>query len=68
MSLQCIRQSAEPWYKKERYLRKAEFISEALADSKKYYSEMEKVCYAAIMSVSKLRHHLFTSKPTESES
>jgi hypothetical protein len=26
------------------------FISEALAGSKKYYSEMEKICYAVVMS------------------
>jgi hypothetical protein len=33
------------------------FISEALADSKKYYSEMEKICYAVFMSARKLRHY-----------
>jgi hypothetical protein len=26
------------------------FVSEALAGSKKYYSEMEKICYAVVMS------------------
>jgi hypothetical protein len=33
------------------------FISEALAGSKKYYSEMEKICYAVVMSARKLRHY-----------
>jgi hypothetical protein len=33
------------------------FISEALAGSKKYYSEMEKICYAVVMSTRKLRHY-----------
>jgi hypothetical protein len=33
------------------------FISEVLAGSKKYYSEMEKICYAVVMSVRKLRHY-----------
>jgi hypothetical protein len=33
------------------------FISEALARSKKYYSEMEKICYAVIMSARKLHHY-----------
>jgi hypothetical protein len=33
------------------------FISEALTDSKKYYSEMEKICYAVVMSTWKLRHY-----------
>jgi hypothetical protein len=33
------------------------FISEALADSKKYYSEMEKICYTIVMSARKLRHY-----------
>jgi hypothetical protein len=32
-------------------------VSEALAGSKKYYSEMEKICYAVIMSARKLRHY-----------
>jgi hypothetical protein len=30
------------------------FISEALAGSKKYYSEIEKICYAIVMSTRKL--------------
>jgi phage host-nuclease inhibitor protein Gam len=33
------------------------FVSEALADSKKYYSEMEKICYAIVMSARKLWHY-----------
>jgi hypothetical protein len=33
------------------------FVSEALSGSKKYYSEMEKICYAMVMSVRKLRHY-----------
>jgi hypothetical protein len=33
------------------------FVSEALASSKKYYSEMEKICYAVVMSARKLRHY-----------
>jgi hypothetical protein len=33
------------------------FVSEALAGSKKYYSEMEKICYAIAMSARKLRHY-----------
>jgi hypothetical protein len=27
------------------------FVSEALVGSKKYYSEMEKICYEVVMSV-----------------
>jgi hypothetical protein len=34
------------------------FMSEVLTGSKKYYSEMEKICYAIIMSARKLRHYL----------
>jgi hypothetical protein len=34
------------------------FMSELLTVSKKYYSEMEKICYAIIMSARKLRHYL----------
>jgi hypothetical protein len=34
------------------------FMSELLTGSKKYYSEMEKICYAIIMSARKLRHYL----------
>jgi hypothetical protein len=30
------------------------FVSEALDGSKKYYSEMEKICYTVVMSVRKL--------------
>jgi ribonuclease HI len=33
------------------------FISEVLAESKKYYSEVEKICYAVVMSARKLRHY-----------
>jgi hypothetical protein len=32
-------------------------VSEALAVSKKYYSEMEKICYAVVTSARKLRHY-----------
>jgi hypothetical protein len=30
------------------------FVSEALSSSKKYYSKMEKICYAVVMSARKL--------------
>jgi hypothetical protein len=33
------------------------FVLEALAGSKKYYSEMEKICYAMVMSARKLHHY-----------
>jgi hypothetical protein len=33
------------------------FICESLVGSKKYYSEMEKICYAIVMSARKLRHY-----------
>jgi hypothetical protein len=33
------------------------FISEGLAGSKKYYSEMEKICYVVVMSARKLCHY-----------
>jgi hypothetical protein len=33
------------------------FISEALVGSKKYYLEMEKICYAIVMSARKLWHY-----------
>jgi hypothetical protein len=33
------------------------FVSEALCDSKKYYSKMEKICYAMVMSARKLQHY-----------
>jgi hypothetical protein len=35
-------------------------MSEALAGSKKYYLEMEKICYAAVMSARKLRYYFDT--------
>jgi hypothetical protein len=33
------------------------FVSKALASSRKYYSEMEKICYAIVMSNQKLCHY-----------
>jgi hypothetical protein len=33
------------------------FVSGVLTGSKKYYSEMEKICYTVIMSARKLRHY-----------
>jgi ribonuclease HI len=33
------------------------FISEGLAGSKKYYLEVEKICYVVVMSARKLRHY-----------
>jgi hypothetical protein len=33
------------------------FVSEAFVRSKKYYSEMEKICYDVVMSTRKLRHY-----------
>jgi hypothetical protein len=33
------------------------FVSEVLSGSKKYYSEMEKICYAVVMSARKLWHY-----------
>jgi hypothetical protein len=33
------------------------FVSEVLARSKKYYSEIEKICYAVVMCSRKLRHY-----------
>jgi hypothetical protein len=33
------------------------FMSEVLTRSKKFYSKMEKICYAVIMSSQKLRHY-----------
>jgi hypothetical protein len=33
------------------------FISEVLAGSKKYYLEVEKICYAVVMCLRKLRHY-----------
>jgi hypothetical protein len=32
-------------------------VSEVLTESKKYYSKMEKICYATIMSARKLQHY-----------
>jgi hypothetical protein len=33
------------------------FVSEVLTGSKRFYSEMEKICYAIVMSAHKLRHY-----------
>jgi hypothetical protein len=33
------------------------FVSEALSGSKKYYSEMEKICYVVVISARKLQHY-----------
>jgi hypothetical protein len=33
------------------------FVSEAFAGFKKYYSEMENICYAVVMNTRKLRHY-----------
>jgi hypothetical protein len=33
------------------------FVCEALAGSKKYYSEMEKICYVVVMSARKVQHY-----------
>jgi hypothetical protein len=33
------------------------FVLEVLTRSKKYYSEVEKICYALVMSSKKLRHY-----------
>jgi hypothetical protein len=57
--------SVEPSYKREilkqdnKQLHQVPiyFISEALAGSKKYYSEVEKICYAIVLSARKLRHY-----------
>jgi hypothetical protein len=32
-------------------------VSEDLTSSKRFYSEMEKICYAVVMSACKLRHY-----------
>jgi hypothetical protein len=40
---------------KQQYL--VYFVSEVLARSKKYYSEVAKICYAVIMSARKIRHY-----------
>jgi hypothetical protein len=34
------------------------FVSEILTGSKRFYSKMEKICYAIIMSTRKLPHYL----------
>jgi hypothetical protein len=41
------------------------FVSEVLTGYKKFYSKMEKICYAVIISSRKLRHYL---KHTQSRS
>jgi hypothetical protein len=33
------------------------FVSEVLTGSKRFYSEMEKICYVIVMSARKLRHY-----------
>jgi hypothetical protein len=33
------------------------FVSEVLSRSKKYYSKVEKICYAVIMCSRKLKHY-----------
>jgi hypothetical protein len=33
------------------------FVSEVLTGSKRFYSEIEKICYAIVMSARKLRHY-----------
>jgi hypothetical protein len=33
------------------------FVSQVLTGSKRFYSEMEKICYAVVMSTRKLRHY-----------
>jgi hypothetical protein len=40
------------------------FVSEALAGSKKYYSEMEKICYTVVMSAQKLRKYFEAHRVT----
>jgi hypothetical protein len=40
---------------KQQYL--VYFVSLVLTGSKKYYSEVEKICYTIIMSARKLRHY-----------
>jgi hypothetical protein len=37
-------------------------VSEALIGSKKYYSEMEKICYVVVMSTKKLHHYFEAHK------
>jgi hypothetical protein len=38
------------------------FVFEALAGSKKYYSKMEKICYAVVISTRKLHHYFKAHK------
>jgi hypothetical protein len=38
------------------------FVSKALAGSKRYYSKMEKICYAIVMSARKLCHYFEVHK------
>jgi hypothetical protein len=40
------------------------FVSEALSSSKKYYMEMEKMCYGVVMSAKKLRHYFKAQRVT----
>jgi hypothetical protein len=44
------------------------FISEALASSKRYYSEMEKIYYTVVMSVRKLCHYFEANRMSTHES
>jgi hypothetical protein len=62
MSPQHIQQLAEPLVQEREISKEGRklshqvpiyFVSEALAGSKKYYSKMEKICYAVIMSARK---------------
>jgi hypothetical protein len=48
------------------------FMSEVLTRSKRFYSEMEKIYYAVVMSARKLRHYfeahtikVLTNQPTD---
>jgi hypothetical protein len=38
------------------------FVSEILTGSKRFYSEMEKICYASVKSACKLRHYFEARK------
>jgi hypothetical protein len=38
------------------------FVFKALASSKKYYSEMEKICYDVVMSARKIHHYFKAHK------
>jgi hypothetical protein len=44
-------------YKKVSHQALIYFVCEAITGSKKYYSEMEKRCYAVVMSALKLHHY-----------